>query len=803
MKLKLIASVLALLVIGSILLTILTGRHRLVKPKNIVLISIDTLRADHVSCYGYPIKTTPHIDRVAEAGVLFENALSPIATTLPAHSSMLTGTNPACHGVHDNESYVLSESAVTLAELLKPHGFTTAAFVSTFVMDSQFGLKQGFDSYYDHFGSDRNSIGISERIAEDTSSHALDWLGKNHDSPFFLFVHYFDPHFPYTAPQPFRAKVRELSDPGDPALTRAERELREQRLNYDAEISYTDHCVGQIIERMKNLGLDDSTLLIITADHGEGLCDHQEKTHSYFVYQSTLAVPLIFRVPGGPRNWRITEQAGLVDIVPTICGMLEIPCPPVVQGADLSDCFRRKNHRLPDRALYAESFLPTLYGCNPLLGIVQDRYKYIQTTKQELYDLQNDPGERENLISSQPKRARAMRDELNQMIENAQNQQIQAERAMDPDAIKRLQGLGYVTGVPSKTSFEFDPSKNDAKDMIAYHLKVAECYSLIHTDQFAEGRKLLRQLIAEQPDLHINHFNLGTLNRKQRQFAESLKHYRRALELKPDDVFSCHGLGLALFSLERYEEAAEVFKKGLEIEKDYFALTCSLADTFYKQEKFDQAITHYQAALKVKPNSLEVTMLLADIYRQTRQADPAIEKYRWILDQDTGNIKAHYALAEVFASVNDYDQAIHHYRQGLKRMPQSLNMKKGLAKTLRKDGRIKAAIALYREILIKEPRYLRGLNDVAWCQATSKDADIRDPTNAVLLAKQACQITSYKVPETLDTLAAALAADGQFAEAIKTAERAVTLCREKQREATAAEIQKRLDIYKTGKAYYE
>ncbi len=247
--------------------------------RNVVLISIDTCRADYLSCYGYSRKTTPNIDAVAAEAVLFNHAVAPVPLTLPSHGSMLTGTIPPYHGVHHNIDYRLDESNVTLAEILKQNGFTTGAVISSFVLNAQFGFAQGFDTYNDHFVQPMSSFYGNERRADEASRVAEQWLAEHQDEPFFLFLHYYDPHDAYRPPEPFAATFKDNL--------------------YAGEIAYVDHCINQVIEKLKKLGLYDSTLIIITSDHGEGLDEHFEKTHGYFNYHSTMRVPLIIKVPGG------------------------------------------------------------------------------------------------------------------------------------------------------------------------------------------------------------------------------------------------------------------------------------------------------------------------------------------------------------------------------------------------------------------------------------------------------------------------------------------------------------------------
>lgn len=317
--------------------------------QHVVLISIDTCRADYLSCYEHSRTSTPNIDRVAGEGFLFTHAVSPVPLTLPAHSTMLTGTNPPAHGVRDNLNYHLHADNLTLAEILREQGFATGAVVSAFVMDARFGLQQGFASYHDDFGG---PLGVAippwdQRRASQTSQLGIEWLKTHRDEKSFLFLHYFDPHGEYDPPEPFASRYADNP--------------------YEGEICYVDQCIGQVINALKELGIYDSTLLIITADHGEMLGEHGEDNHSYFVYRSVLRVPLIFRVPGGQGQRPIEDAVGLVDIVPTVCRLLAIEPPAGLQGVALTHYFQGGDSSPAGRHYYAESLTPTKYGASALL----------------------------------------------------------------------------------------------------------------------------------------------------------------------------------------------------------------------------------------------------------------------------------------------------------------------------------------------------------------------------------------------------------------------------------------------------
>ncbi len=275
--------------------------------KHIVLISMDTTRADALSCYGNRYKTTANIDALAREGVLFENAIAPTPLTLPSHSTMLTGTTPPYHGIHDNIYYRLDMSHVTLAEILKKKGFSTGAFISSFILDSQFGLDQGFDHYNDELEDAQASFGANERRAGETSRLAIDWIDGHYKENMFLFLHFYDPHMDYEPPEPYDSMFTSSSLAMPSAI--------KQFGLYLGEVAYADHCIARVIDKLKSLGIYDSTLIIVTADHGEMLGEHEEITHGYFIYRSVVRVPLVFKLPGRSRSARIKNTVGLVDIV--------------------------------------------------------------------------------------------------------------------------------------------------------------------------------------------------------------------------------------------------------------------------------------------------------------------------------------------------------------------------------------------------------------------------------------------------------------------------------------------------------
>jgi arylsulfatase A-like enzyme/Flp pilus assembly protein TadD len=687
-------------------------------PRHVVLISIDTCRADHLSCYGYPLIITPNIDAVAEQGFIFQNTITPVPITLPAHSSMLTGTIPPYHGVHDNHDYRLNTDHVTLAEILKNHGFSTAAIISAFVLDARFGLNQGFDYYNDRFENPpgKDIAHNDERRGEETSRFARAWLDEHQNENFFLFLHYFDPHAEYAPPEPYASEY--------------------QKNRYAGEIAYTDYCIGQVIDKLKELGIYDSTLLIITSDHGESLGEHGETTHDFFIYQSTLHVPLIFKLPGSTSSHKIKDRVGLVDIVPTVCKILNIDPPPGIQGRDLSGLFL--DHP-PDpttqNLYYCESLTPQRYQANSLLGVVTDRFKYIQTSRCELYDLVQNPGETSNLIIAQPQRARILQENLRQILEQTVRQTGSNNKIeLDEQARKRLESLGYVAGGDTNENFSFDQSKDDPKDIMDFHLSNTKMYQLIHEKKYAEAEKLCRKMLSERP-LYVHPYQkLCQIAELQGNPNQAVAYLRDAIKVNPKDHRVRNQLGVMLTQQDKSDEAFEHFTASLQIKPEQITPHNYLAELLEKQNKLAQAVAHYDKSLQVKNDQADIHTKMANALYQLGQLDEAL---------------THWTTA----------------------------------------------------VSIKPDWY--ALNNLAWIKAVHENPRFRNPHQALELALQACSLTNYEKPDTLDTLAAAYAATGNFPEAVKTAQNAENLYLSLGQQKEADDLRKRLELYRSGQPYLD
>ena len=622
------------------------------KISRVVLISIDTCRADYLSCYGYPLKTTPNIDAVADEGFLFRNVISPIPSTLPAHCTMLTGTIPPYHGVHDNIEYQLAESNVTLAEILSQKGLTTGGIISSAVLDTNSGINQGFNNYDDKLENPHIVPGVphAEQRGKETTQKALKWLDKYKNEDFFLFLHYYDPHYNYEPPESFAFKFMDLDIPHSEqvASNYAPGYYKNQLSLYAGEIAYTDHCIGQVIKRLKELKLYDSTLIIITGDHGEMLWEHGEPAHTYFIYQPAIKVPMIFKLPGKNKSKKIETIVGLVDIVPTVCKLLDAEIPEQVHGKDLSGHFRRNITNGPDRMLFCESLTATKFTGNSLLGVASNRWKYIQTTRPELYDLTEDPHELNNLIREDPHRARLLKDQLQEIIE----QSVRRERLkikLDTKTVKKLESLGYIAG-QTEEDFTFDQSKDDPKDLIGLYLSVRKVDFLTGIEDLETAKKLCLELLEQKPELHLLYKRMITIADHMKDNDAAIIYLNKAVEIKPDDFDSFFSLGLAFINKNELEEAKKNFERALQINPDLFDAKLWLATIYQRQKQYNQALKYLKEALILKPESAAVFDNIASIYFDQDKLNQAVEYWTKALELKPNNIKFLNSLAWIHAA---------------------------------------------------------------------------------------------------------------------------------------------------------
>ena len=654
--------------------------------RNVLLISIDTLRADHLSSYGFPRRTTPNIDGIAREGVLFRNAYSPIPATLPAHCSMLTGTLPPFHGVRDNLNQRLPDSSLTLAELLKQKGFATGAVVSSFVLDHRFNLSQGFDSYDDRFQAVHKIGDVSERKGDETTRVATQWLAEHASGPFFLFVHYYDPHDGYEPPEPFAAQWAD--------------DL------YSGEVAFADHCLGELLEKLKKLGLYDSTLIIVTGDHGEMLGEHGEMNHGFFIYESALRVPLVFRVPrlrAVPRQ--VDQPASLIDIVPTVAALLGIEPPKQAQGQDLTPWLAGTAVKAAPRSLYAESYTAArYYGTSSLFGVIAEGWKYIETTRPELYDLRHDPGETLNLVGKEPVRAERLLKELKGVLTAAARGARPAEAAdLDEEARQRLQSLGYLSRGGGGAEVSFDRNQEDPKDLIAFFRTDRKLSELVENKRYAEARALCEQMLLERPGFADCHLQMSRIAATEGNLKVALAAAAKAVELSPGKAPARLHLAGLLRSRGDLDGAITQYRQALQSQPDSLEAKTLLGRALAEKGRFEEAVSTLGPAVASRPESAEAaTQLGFALARQGKLAE-AVVSYRRALALDPGSPEAHAYLGSALAAQGTLDEAMTHFEVALRARPQNAELHDWMGVALREKGRMEEALGHFREAVRLEP----------------------------------------------------------------------------------------------------
>jgi arylsulfatase A-like enzyme len=435
------------------------------KGRSVLLVTLDTTRADRLGCYGHPGARTPVLDRLASEGVRFENAFADAPITLPSHASVLTALFPFEHGVRNNGNFRLSERFPTLATVLRDRGYRTGAFLSSFVLDRRYGLARGFETYDDRMDAAPESAPTpeAERRGDRTVLALGGWLeGRAADgAPFFAWLHLYDPHEPYRPPPPFRETI---ADP------------------YDGEIAFADAALGQALDKLGTLGLRDKTVVAVVADHGESLGDHGEETHSMFVYDSVIRVPLVFWGPGLlPAGRTVGTPVRTIDVAPTLLDLVEAPSLASPHARSLRSLIQGRS-AAPPPAVYAETYVPQLYmNGAPLRAVRDERYKLIDAPRPELYDLARDPGESQDRYRDEPKIAAALRSELDRLTGGSPG--AMSTGPVDAEAAEKLRALGYV-GAGSEPLRTPSAGLKDPKDLVAVFNRLRRADEAVRARRF-------------------------------------------------------------------------------------------------------------------------------------------------------------------------------------------------------------------------------------------------------------------------------------------------------------------------------
>ena len=581
---------------------------------NVLLVTIDTTRADRLGCYGFSLARTPNLDRLAREGVRCENAAAVAPITLPSHASIMTGLLPPATGVRDNGSYALGAGAVTLAERLKGAGWATHAIVSALVLNRRYGLDQGFDAYDDDLWSEDSPklFLIRDRPARKTAARFLSWLdGRKKEAaakPFFAWVHFFDPHQPYTP----EAQDRPLSP-----------------TPYDAEIAGVDRALGRIFDRLRADHLLDDTIIVVTADHGESLGEHGEKTHAVFIYDATIRVPLLLRYPRlFPKASVYRGPVSSVDLVPTLLAALGLPGAETTDGINLLPALRG-NTPPPARPQYCESLLSEVgFGMAPLHGIRSDEFKYVRAPRPELYDLKADPKELVNLFEKDRRRAALLEDRLaDVMAASARHAVAASESPMSKETMESLRALGYLAPAGVARSL----SGMDPKDGLPLYAKLEDARHAAQEKRWGDSERLLGEILAVLPANVSARNVLALVLLKQNRYDEAKAEYSRSLSDDPKQARVLAMLGTIDLIEGNLDEAERAFRAALEVTPQFVEATVNLGFVAQARNRPDEARAWYDRAAAADPGFPRGNKLSGDLWFERGDFEKALRNYREVL----------------------------------------------------------------------------------------------------------------------------------------------------------------------------
>lgn len=690
-KRRLVCGIAVLAVLGSAFY-LAVSRFRSTPTINVLLITLDTTRADRLGCYRYPQALTPALDELAAKGILFERACSPAPLTLPAHATMFTGLYPQEHGLRTNGRGRLDASIPTLPELAAQAGYDTGAFVASFVVDSKFGLDRGFKVYDDDLSTAEAADEAIHRQRDGSLvvDAALKWLKQPRVKPFFCWVHLYDPHFPY---------LDRKAEYGD----------RFEGRPYDAEIAYTDAQIARLLAHLKSAGLDEQTLVVAVGDHGESLGEHGELTHGYTLYNATQHVPLIMRLPGKIEpGLRSTTAAPLINLTPTLIDLLGLGRISDMTGRSLwPNISGMGTQTSEDQWCFSATDDPFLQnGWSPLQSLVIGDWKYVRTTKPELYNLQLDPGELNNLATQD--RARLAR--MEEQLEDLQRRLIPrktTEVQLSASERRALEGLGYLGGHVSKGPSPANTELPDIKDMLPFDRASQEALDLLHAGKIEPAIAQLKEIIAKSPAHLAAHIFLGEAQQHQGQIQQAISQYQQALRIKPDYPNALLHLGTAYIEQGRIKEAVAQFDEVVRIDPESSAAHYNLGLALVQLGYLDEAIGHYREAIRHDEAFANAHTALGNALIAAQQPDEAIRSFQQELKITPLAVDARINLAILLRESEP--QTAHNYLlEAVKIAPANPQAQYNLGAFLLTRGDAQGAIQPLTETLRLAPRHPRA-----------------------------------------------------------------------------------------------
>ena len=794
---------------------------------NLLLVTLDTVRTDHLGCYGSTKANTPVLDELAQEGTLFEQAYSPAPMTLPVHATLLSGVLPPQHGARVNGEHRLGEDVPTLAEELSVAGYRTAAFVAAFVLNERFGLGRGFDHYDDDltdaYEQEVPSALARYRPGDRVVDAALEWLATpdaptaSSEQPFFAWVHLYDAHYPW-----FSHDEGVEPTPGSGS--------------YRGEVEFVDQQVGRLLAFLDERGLRENTIVVAVADHGEGLGDHGEIEHAYLLNDEVLHVPFLMSGPGVESGHRVSSLVALEDVRPTVNELLALPVPQTVRGRSLARALR--GEAIEAGVSYAETDLPyTAFRWSPQRSLTTEEWKYIRTPQPELYDRTSDRSERINLVEVRPEVHAKLEAQL-AMLEA--ELEVRDSSAVDLSAAERarLEALGYSVGGNGAAPATSDVVLADVKERLPAKHLAADLRRL--QAQPNPDPQLVAQMAAElvrmSPETPSFYVELGDALLRTGAAEEGLRALATAVDLLPDDVPLRYRFGDALQQHGYVEQARQELERVLQSDPSMasaqvamgnvlrsegradlaagrYAEALRLTDGDYPEAHYNLALTyldrgdgnraeeHFRQALTQRPDWLLAHRTLARLLADTGWTDRAIAQFEKAIEIAPQDVDLRCDLGLLFASQSAWPEATAHWRIAVELAPQFFRPHLFLADRAFDEGDDEFALRSYEEALRLAPGVGRPTARLARFLATCPRAELRDGERAVALAARAVDLLGAD-PRVLDTLAAAQAETGDFAGALTTAHRAQQLARSREDESLFAAIEARIALYALEQPYH-
>ena len=658
-------------------------------PPNVILITLDTVRADHVGCYGATDIQTPTLDALAHDGIVFDRAISQVPLTWPSHAVILTGTYPFQNGVQDFTGAPLEPRFRSVAQAFKQHGYSTGAVVSSFVLDKSWGLARGFDFYDDAFSPEQfesRDLGLVERKAGESVTRAIDWMKKNPRRPFFFWLHLYDPHSSYDPPEPFHTQY--------------------QGHLYDGEIAYADRELGRFMGWLKSNRLYDRSLIVFLSDHGESLGEHGEKEHGFFIYNSTVQVPLIVKPPAGSRlrPGHVARPVETAAVAPTLLAL-----------AGLKDPITRQFHSPglfgdaaeKEDAAYSETFYTfSSYGWSPLHAIETSRYHYIEAPQPELYDLTTDPKEETNLVAQQTATVAVLKDKLQQLMKvDAFKPSTTGTTTVSPDALDKLRALGYVAYRSPVSADALAAGLPDPKTKLWEFNTVLAATDALHAGDIPTGQALLAQVSEKDARMYIVPFLLAEAALGVQKWDEAATEFRKALALNPNFDQAMTGLARALMYGENLEEARTWANKALELNPQNYRAWYELGYIDAKKGDPKTAIADYQKAITIQPDFAPLRRDLGMIYFQEQNFAEAAKQLGKAIELGVDESRLHNFLGISYSRTGQLQKAVASYQRALKLEPNRAEIHLNLAYAYQRLNQGAEAQKEYAEACRLEEKY--------------------------------------------------------------------------------------------------